>query len=270
MVPREVIAAVGHPGGWQMRLPLSYVLPLRQESACGLDELSGYVRWLADHVEMIVVDGSPPSSWRRHDAAFGGVVRHLGVDPGLRFLNGKVSGITTGIAAASHERVVVADDDVRYDLAGLDRIWRLLEGADLVHPQNYFDPQPWHAVWDTGRTLLNRAVSGDYPGTLGIRRSTFLEIGGYDGDVLFENLELIRTMQAGGGFVLSCPDLLVKRRPPTTRRFWSQRVRQAYDDLAVPARLAFFLGLLPGLLWTRRRWGYRSLAVVSCICFSMA
>src|SRR2546430_923780 len=91
VVPREVIAAVMHPGAWKMRLPLSYVLPLRQDSACGLDELAGYVRWLADQVEVIGVDSSPPTSWRRHDAALGGAVRHLGVDPGLRFLNGKVS-----------------------------------------------------------------------------------------------------------------------------------------------------------------------------------
>ena len=38
---------------------------------------------------------------------------------------------------------------------------------DLVRPQNYFEPLPWHARWDTARTLLNRGLGRDYPGTLG-------------------------------------------------------------------------------------------------------
>jgi hypothetical protein len=37
----------------------------------------------------------------------------------------------------------------------------------------------------------------------------------------------------------------VRRLPPTTGRFWQQRVRQAYDEFAQPARMAAFLAVLP-------------------------
>ena len=67
-------------------------------------------------------------------------------------------------------------------------------------------------------------------------------IGGYDGDCLFENLELMRTVLAAGGRVVTPLDLYVARRPPTTRQFLSQRVRQAYDDFAIPGRMAPWLG----------------------------
>jgi hypothetical protein len=241
-----------------MHLPLSYVLPLRYDDDAGLGELAAYVRNLAPHVEMVVVDGSDPWLWDRADAAFGAGVLHLRVDPSLAFLNGKVAGVTTGVHAASHERVVIADDDVRYDLDGLKQMCTLLEHADLVRPQNYFEPLPWHAVWDTARTLLNRAVADDYPGTLGLRRSCFLAMGGYDGNVLFENLELIRTVEAWGGRVANSGDLLVARRPPAVGRFWSQRVRQAYDDLASPGRLALFLSLIPALAGAGRHWGWKA------------
>jgi hypothetical protein len=40
-------------------------------------------------------------------------------------------------------------------------------------------------------------------------------------------------------------DLYVARRPPTARHFLSQRVRQAYDDFALPARLVVELSVLP-------------------------
>jgi hypothetical protein len=225
---------------------VEYVLPLRWSADAGLAELVGYLRWLRRRVDITVVDGSDEPVFLRHAAAFHGLCRHLRPDADLRFANGKVNGVITGLRAARHERIIVADDDVRYDDAGLRRMADLLGRYDLVRPQNYFRPLPWHARWDTARTLLNRAVSADYPGTLGVRRTTVRRTGGYDGDVLFENLELIRTVRVGGGTEAAPADLFVRRLPPAADRFWNQRVRQAYDDLAQPARLAGFLALLPG------------------------
>ena len=63
------------------------------------------------------------------------------------------------------------DDDVRFDRPGLERVVDLLATHHLVRPQNYFSPLPWHALWDTARTLINRAPGPDYPGTLAVRRS---------------------------------------------------------------------------------------------------
>jgi len=248
------------------RLPAAYVLPLRWSEGGEVEELAGYLRWVSTQVEeTIVVDGSPGPVFAAHAAAFGGFVRHLPPDPGLRFAMGKVEGVITGLRECTRERVVIADDDVRYDRASLQRTVELLGVADLVRPQNYFDELPWHARWDTARSLLNRVFSGDpglpvgdFPGTLAVRRSSFEASGAYDGDALFENLELIRTIDAAGGSVLTPLDLYVARRPPSTAHFLSQRVRQAYDDFAIPARMAAWLCLGPaatGLLAARRgRW----------------
>jgi hypothetical protein len=236
---------------------VEYVLPLRWDDDADLPELTGYLRRLCRWVDVTVVDGSPPPVFDRHAAAWRGLVRHVPPDPALHFANGKVNGVVTGVRLARHEHVVVADDDVRYDEVGLRAVDALLRRADLVRPQNYFDPLPWHARWDTARSLLNRAVGADYPGTLAVRRSTFTAMGGYDGDVLFENLELIRTVRAYGGTEVRPLDLYVRRLPPEAGRFWQQRVRQAYDDLAQPVRLATFLSVLPALAvaTARRRPG---------------
>ncbi|MER6591925.1 hypothetical protein ABT214_08760 [Micromonospora purpureochromogenes] len=230
------------------RLPVEYVLPLRWSDDADLAELTGYLRSIAALVDVTVVDGSPPEVFARHAAAWRGVLRHAAPDPAVRGVNGKVRGVLTGVAMARHEHVVIADDDVRYDEPGLRAVHRLLDTADLVRPQNYFDPLPWHAWWDTGRTLLNRALAADYPGTLAVRRSTFRAMGGYDPDVLFENLELIRTVRAYGGTEAAPAGLHVRRLPPTAAHFRGQRVRQAYDDLAQPVRLLTSLAVLPGVL----------------------
>ncbi|WP_320066622.1 glycosyltransferase family 2 protein [Micromonospora sp. RTGN7] len=230
------------------RLPVEYVLPLRWSTDAGLAELTGYLNELARLVDVTVVDGSAPEVFARHAAAWRGVVRHLAPDPAVRGVNGKVVGVLTGVAAARHEHVVIADDDVRHDEAGLHAVHRLLDDVDLVRPQNYFDPVPWHAWWDTGRSLLNRALGADWPGTLAVRRSTFVAMGGYDPDVLFENLELVRTMRAYGGVEAAPPGLYVRRLPPDATHFRGQRVRQAYDDLAQPARLVTSLAVLPAVV----------------------
>jgi hypothetical protein len=225
-------------------VPLTYVVPLRWEEDSDVVELTAYLRWLSAYAGVIVVDGSPAPLFQAHREAWGSFVQH--VAPAQRAgRNGKVAGVHTGVCLATTEHVVIADDDVRYDARSLAAVVRLLADADLVGPQNVFEPLPWHAAWDTSRSLLNRAVAADYPGTFGLRRSTFLAMGGYDGDVLFENLELMRTVRAFGGRVVRPRDVYVTRRPPSAARFRTQRVRQAFDDLAQPWRLVTFLATLP-------------------------
>jgi hypothetical protein len=230
-------------------LDLTYVVPVRWRDGEQRQELASYLAEIAPQcAEMIVVDGSPVEVFAANAAAWGGFVTHVAPLEDERWLMGKVSGVRTGIRLASHERVVIADDDVRYDLEALRRTARLLDAYDLVRPQNYFSSLPWHARWDTARTLLNRCFGRDYPGTLAVRRSRLLAMGLYDGDVLFENLELIRTVRAHGGSVVAPLDLYVARVPPSAAHFWGQRTRQAYDDLALPLRMALWLAVVPLLL----------------------
>ncbi len=234
------------------RRDVEYVLPLRWPDDApqeDVDDLAAYLQVLVTHADVTVVDGSSPQQHERHRQSFG---------PGVRLLrphgrigpNGKVTGVVTGVRAARHERVVVADDDVRYDASALAAVVAALDHADLVRPQNVFVPAPWHARWDTGRALLNRALGHDHPGTFGLRRSTFLAMGGYDDAALFENLEMARTVRAHGGREVHRPDLYVRRRPPSARHFRGQRVRQAYDDLAQPVRLVAELAVLPLATWS--------------------
>ena len=238
------------------RTDATYVLPIRASAPRSATELTGYLRWLSRRAETIVVDGSEPPVFAAHARAWGGFVRHVAPEPDLVTPMGKVGGVLTGVRLAKHERIVIADDDIRYDGDSLRRVVEALDAADVVRPQNYFEPLPWHALWDTSRMLLNRLSGGDWPGTLGVRRSRLLAAGGYDGRAMFENLELVRTIVAAGGRERVLLDVLVARRPCSTRHFLSQRVRQAYDEIARPGRLAAQLALLPAaaLLARGRRW----------------
>lgn len=242
----------------------TYILPVRQDAIAPDDDLTEYLRFLSERLEVLIVDGSPPDIFADHARRWGKLARHISPEPDLLTLNGKVGGVVTGLRSARHERLIIADDDVRYDENGLERMLTALETADVVRPQNYFDPHPWHALWDTARSLLNRMTGGDWPGTLGVRRSVLIATGGYDGGVLFENLEMVRTVRSAGGHEAVLLDTFVRRAPPNAQDFWSQRVRQAYDEFARPARLAVWLAVIPtvlGLIVTRRWTALCSLPV---------
>ena len=142
---------------------------------------------------------------------------------------------------------MIADDDVRYTAASLDAVVRALDDADLVVPQNVFprDGQPWHVRWDGARSLLNRAIGSDFPGTLAIRRSAFLRPAG------LRRRRLVREPRADahdrgavagspcGGTWRSCD---CRRRPGGSSE---QRVRQAYDEFARPGRMVASLAIAP-------------------------
>jgi len=227
---------------------ITYVLPIKWNAGQDVAELTAYLASISNHVELLIVDGSNASNFEQHHVAWSGFGKHVAPASRFKYVNGKVNGVMTGLHLAQHNLVIIADDDVRYTVAQLGIMAGLLQDVQLVVPQNYFSPNPWHAQWDTARTLLNRAIHHDYPGTLAVQRDFFNGLGGYDGDVLFENLELMRTIQAGDGKVLYKPDLYVERLPPSAKHFWSQRVRQAYDDYAQPLKLAFFILLMPALV----------------------
>jgi hypothetical protein len=228
----------------QTRLPLTYLVPVRTAAGEGVEDLAAYLGTLAPAVaEVVVVDGSDAATVTLHRAQLAGVADVL--EPVRRTAMGKVGNVMTGLELAGNELVVIADDDVRYTAPELAAIVERSARADVVRPQNYFDPLPWHARVDTARTLLNRVAGGDWPGTLAVRRSVVLAAGGYAGDVMFENLELVRTVRAAGGREALALDVLVRRTPPTTAHFRSQQVRQAYDEFARPVRLVASLSLLP-------------------------
>ncbi|WP_185749113.1 glycosyltransferase [Humibacillus xanthopallidus] len=231
-------------------------------------DMGAYLERLLSCAQAVtVVDGSPPRHARRHREAWPGDVRMLrpevdacrsgaqitSTDDSSPAVNGKVVGAMTGIRRARCERVVLADDDVRLGPGELRSLVDRLEDSDLVKPVNVFESWPWHAWWDGGRTLLNAAAVHDWPGVFALRRSAVLAAGGWSPHVLFENLELWRTLQARGFRTTVAPDIVVVRVPPSSSDFWSQRVRQAYDDLAQPGRLAAELAILPMLLIAARR-----------------
>ncbi|MEY2547910.1 MAG: hypothetical protein QOD64_492, partial [Verrucomicrobiota bacterium] len=197
----------------------------------------------------------------QHAAIWRSVCRHEPVDRSFGYLNDKVNGIHTGVRLASTEKIILADDDIRYGAAEIDRVSELLENFDVVRPQNFLWPLPWWGRMEAARMLINRATlrTADYPGTCAFRRSVMLRVGPYDGDVLFDNEEIIRHFARAGATISYATNLFVRKRPPTFRKWVEQRPRQAYEDFGLRAKTALFLSLPILTIWISSALGRRAL-----------
>jgi hypothetical protein len=62
---------------------------LRWEEEGDVRELTAYLRRLAGHAEVVVVDGSPPHVFAWHARAWAGFVRHLPPDEDLAYVTAR-------------------------------------------------------------------------------------------------------------------------------------------------------------------------------------
>lgn len=225
----------------------TYLLTIRRVrfDASEAESFREYFSSIAVVCDVLVIDGSPPDVFAAHAEAWRGVCRHAGVDPQFKYLNGKVNGIHTGVTISAHDPIILADDDIRYTPDDLRRMIALLADYEMVRPQNYLSPLPLWARTEAARMLINRAwiAEGDYTGTLGVRRSTMVRVGHYDGDVLFDNEEIVRHFHAQGAHIADARDFFILKHPPTWRKWLEQRPRQAYEDFVMRTKTAFFAAL---------------------------
>ncbi|HKO61806.1 MAG TPA: glycosyltransferase [Pyrinomonadaceae bacterium] len=234
-----------------MKFQCSFLVPIRRVifGQVEAEFFAGYFKMLGSAgCEVLVIDGSPSAVFEQHHELWSAVVtRHVAPDPQYKYLNGKVNGVHTGVDLASCERIIVADDDIRFTAANIKRMCELLDDHEMVRPQNYIQPLPWWARLETARILINRGVlrAGDYPGTCGFRRSTMRRVGPYDGDVLFDNEEIVRHFALQGADIAYARDFFILKRPPTFKKWVEQRPRQAYEDFVMRAKTFAFLAVLP-------------------------
>ena len=124
----------------------SYLLPFRRAR---FDEremvvLASYLEMLVQvGCEVLVLDGSPPEVFGRNEDVLREVCLHHPVDRSFGYVNDKVNGIHTGVALATCEKIVLADDDIRYRSESCLEVVKLLEDFAVIRPQNFLRPLPW-------------------------------------------------------------------------------------------------------------------------------
>jgi hypothetical protein len=231
----------------------SYVVVLDTPAASD-DEL----RHLATHLstigledfDVVVIDRAARPELERHGRTLRWVARHVAARAEHLLPGGEVDVVRAAADAAACEKIIVATGDVRYTPQALDQLVQLLDGHEVVEPQDYFDPLPWWAGIDAGRVLVHRGIepSPDHGATFGFRRSA---VRGLRGVTLLDpapHEDPVRRLASRGAEVFAACDVFVRRKPQPLASWLGTRPRIAGDDFVLPMKTAFFFALVPLLL----------------------
>jgi hypothetical protein len=224
------------------------VIERDRESADDLRDLASYLSTISvAGCEAIVVDGSPTPIFESNRAVLRWVSRHLAARPRHRNFTGGIDAVRTAVDVSSCDKIIVADENVRYQPDAIERVCNLLDQHEVVEPQDYFEPLPWWSGIEAGRMLVHRGVEPlpDHGATFGIRKSSIRGLRGVDIIAWSNGEDAVRRLASQGAEVFSACDVFVRRLPPPLDHWLLDRPRQAAGDFAMPVKTAFFFALLP-------------------------
>lgn len=228
------------------RTRCSYVVIFDEAGgAATLREFADYLGSLsAAGCETIVLDRSQGEVLEAHRRVLRWVARHVAVRRDHLSVTGVIDPTRAAALVASVEKVIVADPDIRYSAAEVERVCELLDRHEVVEPQDYLDPLPWWSGIEAGRILVNRAIDPqpDHGATFGFRRSIVTALPPLGHSVAGDQ---VRRLSAAGAEVYAPPQLFVKREPSRLTDWLATRAPEASNDFDLPVRSAFFLSLLP-------------------------
>jgi len=185
--------------------------------------------------EVIVLDSSP--AFEEHCRILRWVGRHIVVDEPLDI-------VRTAASLASCEKIIVATESVRYDIADLTELCALLDSHEVVEAQDYLEPLPWWGGIEAGRMLVHRGIDThpDCGATFGFRRAIPRGLRGFDAT---GSSDPARALSSRGAEIVSATDLFVRRCPPQLGEWLRERPREAGHDFSIPSKSAFFFALIP-------------------------
>lgn len=204
---------------------------------------------LRGRIEIIIIDSSDNDVFSALDSWFReGPITHIRPsieqNPGE---NGKLVNILAGLRQIRFDKVLILDDDYRPTedtiLHFLDRLSRFDCLKSMVY---YIDPH-FHDLINAVGILIINTLSPDrqFCGHIGFKVDAFLRAGFPDLAILYDELAIerrFRNAQLNIGFA---EDIHLEMVTHGTNKFFEQRVRYAYENLAYPFRFTVFLSVLP-------------------------
>jgi hypothetical protein len=185
--------------------------------------------------EVIVLDSS--EEYDEHRRVLRWVARHVVVQE-------PVDVVRTAASVAACDKIIIATENVRYDVADLTELCAMLDAHEVVEAQDYLEPLPWWGGIDAGRMLVHRGIDPhpDRGATFGFRRPILRGLRGFDAT---GSTDPVRALALHGAEVVSATELFVRRCPPQLGEWIRERPHEADLDFDVPAKAAFFFAMIP-------------------------
>lgn len=162
--------------------------------------------------------------------------------------NDKLNGIYAALEYCTYDKILLVDDHYRVSKDTIEKIVPLYKTYDCFKMMPKFNAFPFSALIDLcGMFVVNMVdYRKQYCGHLCFKKKHIIKYGFPSRDSLFDELaieEHLRKNKCSIGYIKDITLEAVQNI--TVKRFWEQRVRYAYENMAIPIRFVMFLMILP-------------------------
>lgn len=238
---------------------LSIIIPVKIGFGKDVIEFVKYIHYLSDQMthyeyEIIISNESDDEvfDYINNEMKNRTKVKHIMPDPTYRTgANDKLNGIYAALEYCTYEKILLIDDHYRVSKNTLEQLIPFYEIYDCFKMMPKFDKFPVSALLDLcGMYIINILdPKKQYCGHLCFNKTHITKFGFPSRDSLFDELAIethLKKNKCSTGYLKNVALEAVQNI--STKRFWEQRIRYAYENMALPIRFAIYLSILPILI----------------------
>ncbi|SHF39472.1 Glycosyltransferase, catalytic subunit of cellulose synthase and poly-beta-1,6-N-acetylglucosamine synthase [Seinonella peptonophila] len=244
-------------------MSMSVIIPLLAEYGDGLRRFANYIVSISSQVEdyefqFVIADESEQKAYQylANRLQESSNVVHFAPSPESRTgANDKMNGVYAALEYAQHDKIFLMDDDYRASKETLIKVHERFEQYDIFKAMPKFNRFTINALIDLSGMFVINVLDPrkQYCGHNAFRKHHILQIESLNRDALFDEYVIEAQLREAGrlkGYRIGfAKDIgLEATQEITASKFFEQRVRYAYENLAFPWRFIGFACILPLLI----------------------
>ena len=241
-------------------MEISVIIPIKTNINEGLLEFIEHYKGLSnelnnDACEIIIADGSDSNSFEFIDRNLQEQIniKHITLEEEIRTGdNDKLNGVYAALKQAKYDKILLIDDHFRISRNTIINLNEYFDRYDCFKAMPGFNAFPYSVLVDLAGIFIVNLLDyrKQYTGHLAFRKEHYIASGFPSRDALFDEYTMENHLRKNGykaGFIRNFG--IEAKQDITFNKFLEQRVRYAYENIAMPIRFIFHLSLLPIMLF---------------------
>ncbi|KFN11174.1 glycosyltransferase [Paenibacillus macerans] len=241
------------------KLEVSIIIPIKTIKDENLDNFIEYINTFAQQIredccQIVIANESPCDVFKYMDFYIGKYSHIIHFIPSYKNRDGdndKLNGIYSALEYIVHDKILLLDDHFRITRDTLVKLTKSFDEYDCFKTMPNFDNYSPDVLIDMcGLFFVNITdFRKQYCGHLAFRKEHISKIGFPNRDALFDEFTIenhFRRHKYSIGFI---KDLSIEATQKISqKKFFEQRIRYAYENLALPIRFIIHAIILPVLI----------------------
>ncbi|WP_372997689.1 glycosyltransferase [Lutispora sp.] len=235
---------------------ISIIIPIKAKPGDKIINFANYILCLSNELknyecEIIIADESEDEVSSVLSKMFKKAcnIKHFIPETSVRIgANDKLNGVYAALNYCKYDKVLLLDDHYRLTISTLEKVNNYYDVFDCFKMMPKFHNTPLSVLVDLcGMFVINVLdYRKQYCGHLAFRKSQYDKVGFPSRDALFDEFAMEKHLRINGYNIGFVKDVSLEAiQDITFIKFLEQRVRYAYENLAIPSRFFLYAIVIP-------------------------